>query len=128
MSPSLINLNLNKTIESKKGWVKNKSDKKSVEITGKSFEAQNFDFEKETNRVIEEMKNINRKKLRLDEITKKEGKLDQLFSSDKLNDLLKEVIEIKNDSNIYKILEINVFLSNIIFSNISKLSLTEEIP
>ena len=51
MPPSLINLNLNKTIESKKGLVKNKSDNKI-----RSFEAKNFDFEKETNRVIEKMK------------------------------------------------------------------------
>ena len=66
--------------------------------------------------------------MRLDEITEKEGILDKLFSSDNLKELLKEVVEIKNDSNIYKILEISVFLSSRIFSNISKLSLTEEIP
>ena len=128
MPPSLINLNLNKTFESKKGLVKNKSDNKSVKKTGRIFEAQNFDFEKEINRVIEKMKNINRKKLRLDEIIEKEERLDKLFSSDNIKELLKEVVEIKNDCNINKILEISVFLSNRIFSNISKLSLTEEIP
>ncbi len=42
MPPSLINLNLNKIIESKKGLVKNKYDNKSIKITGRSFEAQNF--------------------------------------------------------------------------------------
>ena len=71
MPPSLINLNLNKIIESKKGLVKNKYDNKSIKITGRSFEAQNFNFEKEANRVIEKMKNINRKKSRLDEINLK---------------------------------------------------------
>ena len=49
--------------------------------------------------------------MRLDEITEKEGILDKLFSSDNLKELLKEVVEIKNDSNIYKILEISAFLS-----------------
>ncbi len=73
---------------------------------------------KKTNRVIEKMKNINIKKLRFDEITEKEGRLDKLFSSDKLKELLKEVVEIKHDSNIYKILEISVFLSSRILSNI----------
>ena len=30
-------------------------------ITGKNFEGQNLDVEKETNRVIDKMKNINKK-------------------------------------------------------------------
>ena len=66
----------------KKVWLK-KSDDKSVKIIGRSFEDQNFDFEKETNRVIEKIENINRKKLRLDDIIEKERKIDKLFSSDK---------------------------------------------
>ena len=46
-------------------------------ITGKSFKIQNFDVEKEINRVIDKMKNINRKKLKLDELSEREGKLDK---------------------------------------------------
>jgi hypothetical protein len=43
-------------------------------------------------------------KLKLDEITERKGKLD------KLKELLKEKVEIKNDSNIYKLLESSEFL------------------
>ena len=64
-----------------------------------------------TNRVIEKVKNINRKKLKLDEITERDEKLDKLYSSYKL----KEIVEIKKDSNIYKLLESSEFLSNRIF-------------
>ena len=127
-SPSPINFNLNKNITPKRGLVKKIADDKIVKITGKNFEGQNFDIEKETNRVIEKMKTINRKKLKLDEVTEREGKLVKLFSSDKLKELLKETVEIKIDSNIYKLLESSEFLSSRIFTNISKLNLTEEIP
>ena len=61
-------------------------------------------------------------KLKLDEITERKGKLD------KLKELLKEKVEIKNDSNIYKLLESSEFLYSWIFSNISQLNLVEEIP
>jgi len=84
----------------------------------------NLYIEKEINKAIEKMKNISRTKLKLDE----EKKLDKLFSSDELKQLLKEKVKIKNDSNIYKLLESSEFLSSRIFSNISKLNLTEEIP
>ena len=127
--PSPIIFNLNKNILPKRGLVKKKDDDKRVKMTGKNFEGKNFDIEKEINRVIEKMKNINKKKLKLDEFTEREGKLDKLFNSDKLKEILKEEkVEIKNDSNIYKILESSEFLSSRIFSNISKLNLTEEIP
>ena len=59
--PSPINFNLNKNVKPKRGLVKKKDDNKRVKITGKNFEGKNFDIEKETNRVIEKMKNINRK-------------------------------------------------------------------
>ena len=54
--------------------------------------------------------------------------IDKLYSSDKLKELLKETVEIKKDSNIYKLVERSEFLSSRIISNISKLSLTHEIP
>ncbi len=63
----------------RKGLVKKKDDQKKVIIIGKNFEGQNFDVEKKTNRVIEKMKNINKKKLKLDEVTEREGKFDKLF-------------------------------------------------
>ena len=66
--------------------------------------------------------------MKLDEIMESEEKLDKLNSSDKLKELLKETVEIKKDSNIYKLLESSEFLSSRIISNISKLSLTNEIP
>ena len=128
--PPSINFLFNKFQKNppKSGWVKKKVDDKKVQMIGKSFEEQNFDIEKETIRVIKKMKNVSRKKLKFDEITEKEGKLDKLFCSDKLKELLKESIEIKNDSTIYKLLESSEFLSSRIFSTISKLNLTQEIP
>jgi hypothetical protein len=129
ISPSTpINFNLNKKIIPKRGLVKKIDNDKRIKKTGKNFEDDNFDIEKETNRIIEKMKNINKKKLKLDEITEREGKLDKLFSSEKLEKLLKEIVEIKNDSNIYKLLESSEFLYSGIFSNISQLNLAEEIP
>ena len=99
-----------------------------AKMIGKKIGDQSFDIEKETNRVIEKMKNIYRKKLNIDKITEREGKLDKLFCSDKLKELLKEKVKIKNDSNIHKLLDNSEFLSSRIFANISKLNLTEEIP
>ena len=112
----------------KKGWVKKKAEDKKVVITGKNFEGQNFDVEKETNRVIEKMKNINKKRLKLDEVTEREGKLDKLFYSDKLKEFLKESIKINENSNINKLLESSEFLSNKMFLSVSQLNLTYEIP
>ena len=112
----------------KKGWVKKKAEDKKVVITGKNFEGQNFDVEKETNRVIEKMKNINKKKLKLDEVTEREGKLDKLFYSDKLKEFLKETIKINENSTINKLIESSEFLSNKMFLSASQLNLTYEIP
>ena len=111
-----------------KGFFKKKDDHKKVVITGKNFEGQNFDVEKETNRVIDKMKNINKKKLKLDEVTEREGKLDKLFYSDKLKEFLKEPIKINENSIINKLLESSEFLSNRIFLTISQLNLLHEIP
>ena len=58
------------------------------------------------------MKNINKKKLKLDEVTECEGKLVKLFYSDKLKELLKESIKIDENSNIHKLLESSIFLSD----------------
>ena len=128
--PPQIDLNIanHKKNIPKTGWVRKKIDNKKVKMLGKNFEEQNFDIEKETLRAIKKMKNIKRKKLKLDEITEREGKLDKLFYSDKLKELLKESIEIKNDSTIYKLNESSEFLFSRIYSQISKLNLTQEIP
>ena len=117
----------NNTIN-RKGLVKKKAEDKKIVINSKTFEGQNFDVEKEINRVIEKMKNISKKKLKLDEVSEREGKLDKLYHSDKLKELLKETMEIKDDSNINKLLESSEFLSSRIFSYISKLNLVQEIP
>ena len=128
--PPQIDLNIAKLKKNipRTGWIRKKVENKIVRMTGKNFEEQNFDIERETLRAIKKMKNIKRKKLKLDEITEREGKLDKLFYSDKLKELLKESIEIKNDSTIYKLNESSEFLFSRIYSQISKLNLTQEIP
>jgi hypothetical protein len=112
----------------RRGLVKKKAENKKIVINSKTFEGQNFDVEKETDRVIEKMKNISKKKLKLDEVTDREGKLVKLYHSDKLRELLKETIELKEDTNINKLLESSEFLSSRIFCHISKLNLVQEIP
>ena len=112
----------------KKGLVKKEAENKKIVITGKNFEGQNFDVEKETNRVIEKMKNISKKKLKLDEVSEREGKLVKLFSSDKLKELLRRTVKIQEESSINKLIESSEFLSSKIFSAISELNLKEEIP
>ena len=108
-------------LEDQSEEIKNKiKDENIIKAIQKSI--ANLAVEKETNKVIEKMKNMCRTKLKLDEIIERKGKLD------KLKELLKEKVEIKNDSNIYKLLESSEFLSSRIFSNISKLNLAEEIP
>lgn len=111
-----------------RGQVKIEDENKKIIITGKNFEGENFDVEKETNRVIEKIKNINKKKLKLEEITERESKLDKLYKSDKLSELLKQTIKIPENSSINKLLKNNEFLSSRIFSSISKLNLDHEIP
>ena len=126
--------NLKKHLLDKKqpkiGIVQKKDEDMKPELgkTGIIFEKENFDIEKEINRVIYKMKNINKKKLKLDEVTEREGKLVKLFYSDKLKELLKESIKIDENSNIHKLLESSTFLSDRIFSFISNLNLIEEIP
>ena len=58
--PNLNKPDINKN-RPKRGLVKKKVEDKKVMITGKNFEGQNLDVEKETNRVIDKMKNINKK-------------------------------------------------------------------
>lgn len=111
-----------------RGQVKIEDENKKIIITGKNFEGENFDVEKETNRVIEKIKNINKKKLKLEEITERESKLEKLYKSDKLSELLKQTIKIPENSSINKLLKNNEFLSSRIFSSISKLNLDHEIP
>ena len=74
------------------------------------------------------MKNISKKKLKLDEVSEREGKLDKLYTSEQLKQLLKQTMEIKEDANINKLLESSEFLSSRIFSHLSQLNLKEEIP
>ena len=108
-------------LEEQSEEIKNKIKDENI-IKGIQKSIANLAIEKEANKVIEKMKNMCRTKLKLDEIKERKGKLD------KLKELLKEKVEIKNDSNIYKLLESSEFLSSRIFSNISKLNLTQEIP
>ena len=108
--------------------LKKKTKGKKEAIAGKDFEGEKFDIEKEINRAIDKMKNINKKILKMYDITEREGKLDKLFYSDKLKQFLKESITIDENANINKLLESSDFLSNSIFLAISKLNLTEEIP
>ena len=74
------------------------------------------------------MKSINKKILKLDEVSEREGKLDKLFSSDKLKEYLKQQVKISEDSTINKLLEGSEFLSSRLYSAISKLNLEHEIP
>ena len=112
----------------KKGLLKKEAENKKIVVTGKNFEGQNFDVEKETNRVIEKMKNISKKKLKLDEVSEREGKLVKLYNSDKLKELLRRTVKIQEESSINKLIESSEFLSSKIFSTISELNLKEEIP
>ena len=58
--PYLNKSDINKN-RPKRELVKKKAEDEKVMITGKNFEGQNLDVEKETNRVIDKMKNINKK-------------------------------------------------------------------
>ena len=110
------------------GLVKKKADNKKVKITGKNFEGQNFDVEKETNRVIDKIKSFDRTKLKLDEVSEREGKLDKLYESEKLKEYLNAKVQISEDSSINKLMESSEFLSSSLFSAISQLNLKDEIP
>ena len=114
--------NLNKKIRPKLGLVKKETSStiNIIKITGKDFEGQNFDVEKEINRVIGKMKNINKKKLKFEEVTEREGKLDKLYNSDKLKELLTKTIQIPEESPINKLMESSEYLSNQLFTFISK--------
>ena len=125
-------INPNKPIDKKpniplRGLLKKKNNKKKVEITVKNFEGQNFDVEKETDRVIEKMKNLDRKKLKLEELSEREGKLDKLFTED-LKEYLNKSVKISENSPINKLIESCEFLSNRLFTSISQINLKEEIP
>ena len=131
ISPPMVNkFKKNKNINEKprKGIVEQLSEDKKIFINGKAFERQNFNVEKEINRIIEKMKNISKKKLKLDEVSEREGKLIKLYHSENLKELLKETVKLQEDSTINKLLESSEFLSNRIFTQISKLNLKEEIP
>jgi len=112
----------------KTGLVKKKAENKKVVITGKNFEGQNFDVEKETNRVIETIQTFDRRKLKLDEVSEREGKLDKLYESDKLKEYLNAKVQISEESSINKLMESSEFLSSRLYSNISNLNLRDEFP
>ena len=59
-----LNISNNKVNLRKRGIVKKKLDDKNDFITPQQFEEENFDIEKEINRVIEKMKNINEKNIK----------------------------------------------------------------
>ena len=73
------------------------------------------------------MKNLDRKKLKLEEYSVREGKLDKLFTED-LKEYLNKSLKIPENSSIYKLIENSEFLSNRLFTSISQLNLKEEIP
>jgi len=108
--------------------VKKKAENKKVVITGKNFEGQNFDVEKETNRVIETIQTFDRRKLKSDEVSEREGKLDKLYESDKLKEYLNAKVQISEESSINKLMESSEFLSSRLYSNISNLNLRDEFP
>ena len=114
--------------KSKKGLVKKKAENKKVTITGKNFEGQNFDVEKETNRVIRKINNFDRTRLKMDEVNENEGKLVSLFESVKLKEYLNEKVQISEESSIIKLMESSEFLSSRLYSTISNLNLRYEFP
>ena len=59
-----LNISNNKLNLRKRGIVKKNLDDKNDFITPQQFEEENFDIEKEINRVIEKMKNINEKNIK----------------------------------------------------------------
>ena len=115
-------------INTEKGSIIKSDERIKIVIPSKYLEWEKLNIEKEINRVIDKIKNADNKKLKIDEVSEGEGKLNEIFGSDKLKELLKEKIIIKKDSNINKLLESSEFLSHRIFSEISKLNLVHEIP
>ena len=73
------------------------------------------------------MKNLDRKKLKLEELSEREGKLDKLFTED-LKEYLNKSVKIWENSPINKLIESCEFLSNRLFTSISQINLKEEIP
>lgn len=112
----------------KRGLVEKKAKKVVIIITGKNFEGMNFDVEMETNMVIEKIKSFDRRQLKLDTVSEREGKLDKLYESDKLKEYLNAKVQISEDSTINKLIESSEFLSSRLFSTISNLNLKYEFP
>ena len=105
--------------ESKKG--KNKM----FIYPNKDFEERDFDIEKEINTFIKKLKKI-KKKIKNGEEIKFEKELYTAYNSDKLKELLKEII-IKDNSPINKLIKNSQFLAERIFVEVSKLNLKHEI-
>ena len=74
------------------------------------------------------MKNINKKILKINEVYEREGYLVQLFNTNKVKDVLKKSLHIPEQSTINRLLKSSEFLSNKLFTFISKNILQEEIP
>jgi hypothetical protein len=91
----------------------------------KDFEERDFDIEKEINTFIKQLKKI-KKKIKNGEEIKFEEELYTVYNSDKLKELLKEII-IKDNSPINKLIENSQILAERIFVEISKLNLKHEI-
>ena len=91
----------------------------------KDFEERDFDIEKEINTFIKKLKKI-KKKIKNGEEIKFEEELYTVYNSDKLRELLKQII-IKDNSPINKLIENSQFLAERIFIEVSKLNLKHEI-
>ena len=74
------------------------------------------------------MKNINKKILNLNEVYEREGYLVQLFYTNKVKDVLKQSLHIPEQLTINRLLKSSEFLSNKLFTFLSKTILQEEIP
>ena len=91
----------------------------------KDFEERDFDIDKEINIFIKKLKKI-KKKIKNGEEIKFEEELYTVYNSDKLKELLKQII-IKDNSPINKLIENSQFLAERIFIEVSKLNLKHEI-
>ena len=102
-----------------------KNKNKMFIYPNKYFEKRDFDIEKEINTFIKKLKKI-KKKIKNGEEIKFEEELYTVYNSDKLKELLKEII-IKDNSPINKLIENSQFLAARILVEISKLNLKHEI-
>lgn len=92
----------------------------------KDFEERDFDIKKDINTFIKKLKKIRKKIKNGEKIKFEEEELYTVHNSDKLRELLKQII-IKDNSPINKLIENSQFSAERIFVEISKLNLKNEI-